>query len=78
VIAMKALYEDVTTSVKSTQGESKEFGVKVGVIVVKYVFYPDNKIRVFLRILLLLYLITYFYVFHFFIKYAYFYVFYSQ
>ena len=31
VIAIKALYEDATTSVKSTQGESKEFGVKVGV-----------------------------------------------
>ena len=31
VIAIKALYEDATTSVKSTQGESKEFGVKVRV-----------------------------------------------
>jgi hypothetical protein len=28
VISIKALYEDATTSVKSTQGESKEFGVK--------------------------------------------------
>jgi len=31
VIAIKALYEDATTSVKSTQGETKEFGVNVGV-----------------------------------------------